>query len=78
MSVQAGMAAGSTVAVALRFYTRIIITRNVRWDDWLMLIALVRVLFPPSLRSCSGKAAHTPFLFSRAIQWPLSPLLPTP
>lgn len=42
MSVQAGMASGSTVAVALRFYSRIFITRNVRWDDWFMLLALVR------------------------------------
>ena len=41
MSVQAGMASGATVAVALRFYTRIRITRSVRWDDWFMLLAVV-------------------------------------
>ena len=43
MSVQAGMATGSTIAVALRFYTRFIVLRNVGYDDWLMLGALVRL-----------------------------------
>ena len=44
MSVQAGMAAGATIAVALRFYTRLIVTHNVGYDDWYMLGALVGFL----------------------------------
>lgn len=41
MSVQAGMATGSTITVALRFYTRFVVTHNVGYDDWCMLAALV-------------------------------------
>ena len=31
----------SSVIVALRFYTRIRLTKNLSWDDWSMLITLV-------------------------------------
>lgn len=31
----------STLFVALRFYCRIKITRNVWWDDWVILLTLV-------------------------------------
>lgn len=63
MSVQAGMAGGATIAVILRFYTRLRITRNVGLDDWLMLVALVRTRghyslkrshFLPIVHSCTA------------------------
>lgn len=38
------MASGATVAVALRFYTRILVSNNPGVDDWLMLGALVSIL----------------------------------
>ena len=31
----------SSVIVALRFYTRIRLTKNLSWDDWFILITLV-------------------------------------
>ena len=32
----------STVVVALRVYTKLRKTRRLYWDDWLMMLALVR------------------------------------
>lgn len=40
------LAAISIVIVSMRFYVRIFIVRRVRWDDWTMLLSLVR---PPAV-----------------------------
>lgn len=42
----------STIVVALRFYCRVRITRNVWWDDWVILITLVTTL----LKDLEGRA----------------------
>jgi hypothetical protein len=61
MSVQAGMASGATIAVALRFYTRFIVLRSVGHDDWLMLAALVRLSLPHPTISMRVSSLRTSF-----------------
>ena len=34
----------SSIVVSLRFYSRIGLTRNLWWDDWFILLTLVRLL----------------------------------
>jgi hypothetical protein len=33
------------IAVALRFYTRAFVVRNLGWDDWIMALTLVKLTF---------------------------------
>lgn len=72
------MAGGATIAVILRFYTRLRITRNVGLDDWLMLVALVRTRghyslkrshFLPIVHSCT---ALTTWVFNQIFSWGVS------
>ena len=39
-----GWFAVSLIVVSLRFYSRIGLTRNLWWDDWFILLTLVRLL----------------------------------
>ena len=37
----------STIILALRLYTRKLLTRNIGWDDWLVVVAWVCCLHHP-------------------------------
>ena len=38
----------ASVFVALRFYTRLVYIKRIEWDDWFILLTLVRLSCPAS------------------------------